>query len=93
MLSAVGEARGLRPAPLETFKHTPSAVSRLYNWNLLTPVLAAFGIPLEPDTKALIVAGGAPPTARPRQPAHAPARRRPGWEGGAAANDESVVQS
>jgi hypothetical protein len=34
-------------------------VSRLYNWNLLGPVLKPFGIQLSNDTKALVVAGGA----------------------------------
>lgn len=59
LLSNLGALRGMPPAPIDTFKAVGSPVSRLYNWNLLGPVLKPFGIELSNDTKALVVAGGA----------------------------------
>ena len=61
LLSNLGAQRGMPPAPIDTFKTGGSPVSRLYNWNLLGPVLKPFGIELSNDKKALVVAGGAPP--------------------------------
>eukprot|EP00854_Cymbomonas_tetramitiformis_P003023 gene3023-3843_t len=58
LVSVLAAQAGLEPAPMDTFKETPTAVTKLYNWNLLEPVLKAFSVELDPDMKALIVAGG-----------------------------------
>eukprot|EP00982_Pelagococcus_subviridis_P008599 30854-Pelagococcus_subviridis.AAC.4 len=47
------------PAPLDSFKDGDGPVARLYNWNLLGPVLKPFGIVLDDNAKSLLVAGGA----------------------------------
>jgi hypothetical protein len=70
LLSNLGALRGMPPAPIDTFRIGGSPVSRLYNWNLLGPVLKPFGIELSIDTKALVVAGGAP------EPKHTPCLER-----------------
>ena len=57
LLSSLGAQRGMPPAPTDAFKQGSSPVSRLYNWNLLVPVLKPFGIALSGDDKALVVAG------------------------------------
>ena len=57
LLSSLGAQRGMPPAPIDAFKMGGSPVSRLYNWNLLGPVLVPFGIRLSDDDKALVVAG------------------------------------
>ena len=58
ILSIIGTDSGLSQAPLETFRDANSPVAKLYNWNLLTPVLKALAIEVDQDDKALIVAGG-----------------------------------
>lgn len=46
------------PMPeMNTLKHATTPAAKLYNWNILTQVLAMFNIPLDPDTKSLIIAG------------------------------------
>ena len=45
------------PAPIDTFKPGQSPIARMYNWNLLGPVFRPFGITLEDDDRALVVAG------------------------------------
>lgn len=57
-LSEVGTQAGLPPAPLHTFREVHSPLARLYNWNLLQPILNAFAVPMDVDDKALVVAGG-----------------------------------
>eukprot|EP00976_Prorocentrum_cordatum_P096022 1190395-Prorocentrum_minimum.AAC.3 len=57
ILSLIGTDSGLSQAPLETFRDANSPVAKLYNWNLLTPVLKALAIDVDQDDKALIVAG------------------------------------
>lgn len=44
-------------APLDAFVRKCNAVSKAHNWNLLTPALATCGVSLDPDMRALIVAG------------------------------------
>lgn len=58
VLSEVGAQVGLPPAPLHTFREVHSPVARLYNWNLLQPILHAFAVHMDVDDKALVVAGG-----------------------------------
>ena len=58
VLSEVGAQAGLPPAPLHTFREVHSPVARLYNWNLLQPILHAFSVHMDVDDKALVVAGG-----------------------------------
>jgi hypothetical protein len=38
-------------------KTTNAVAAKLYNWNVLAKALEMFAIKLDPDTKALIVAG------------------------------------
>lgn len=45
------------PSELNSLKRVANAASKLYNWNVLVQALDAFGIVIDPDTKALIVAG------------------------------------
>ena len=45
------------PNELNSLKRVANAASKLYNWNVLVTTLDAFGIVIDPDTKALIVAG------------------------------------
>ena len=59
LLSNLGAQRGMPPAPLDSFKDGDGPVARLYNWNLLGPVLKPFGIVLDDNAKSLLVAGGA----------------------------------
>ena len=57
LLSNLGAQRGMPPAPIDTFKPGQSPIARMYNWNLLGPVFRPFGITLEDDDRALVVAG------------------------------------
>ena len=57
LLSNLGAQRGMPPAPIDTFKPGGSPIARMYNWNLLGPVFRPFGIVLEDDDRALVVAG------------------------------------
>ena len=44
---------------LDTFRTEDSPSSKLFNWNVITKILALFDINIDSDTKALIVAGDA----------------------------------
>ena len=58
LLSVLGQLRGLPPpAPLASLRGGASPVAKLYNWNLLAPALRPFGVELDADAKARIVAG------------------------------------
>jgi hypothetical protein len=61
-------ARGGKSLPFapELLRSDATPRSLLRNWSLLEPCLAAYGVELRPDDKALIVAGGAHAGARAR---------------------------
>ena len=42
---------------LDTIKELHTPVARLYNWNVLIPILATMGVDVDADMKVLIVAG------------------------------------
>ena len=42
---------------LETLKDNHTPVAKLYNWNLLLPILRRRGLDVDQDMKVLIVAG------------------------------------
>jgi hypothetical protein len=44
---------------VETFKHSTSALARMHNWGQVAPALSAFGVVVDADARARIVAGGA----------------------------------
>ena len=46
---------------VETFKNSTSALARMHNWAQVAPALTAFGVPVDADARARIVAGGARP--------------------------------
>ena len=42
---------------INELKNATKASEKLYNWNVLTKAFEMFSITIDPDTKALIVAG------------------------------------
>jgi hypothetical protein len=58
ILAAVFIGHG-QPNPVPRMRDGDSPVVRLHNWNALAPSLATFGVDFTPDSKALVVAGGA----------------------------------
>ena len=42
---------------INELKDVTKPAEKLYNWNVLTKTFEMFSIPIDPDTKALIVAG------------------------------------
>lgn len=51
------QEKGLPEANLDGFHTASSPVAKLFNWNKLSPALAALGVPLDSETKSLILAG------------------------------------
>lgn len=51
--------RGIPEPPLSGVKPADTPLARLGNWSILSPRLSTFGIEIDPDTKSLIVVGGA----------------------------------
>ncbi|GAQ83902.1 hypothetical protein KFL_001670130 [Klebsormidium nitens] len=51
------QEKGLPEANLDGLRTASSPVAKLFNWNKLSPALAALGVPLDSETKSLILAG------------------------------------
>jgi hypothetical protein len=49
--------KGLSDMKLDGFRTASSPVAKLFNWNKLAPALSVLGLPLDSETKSLILAG------------------------------------
>jgi hypothetical protein len=69
---------------VDTFKNSTSALARMHNWAQVAPALTAFGVPVDADARARIVAGGASPLPPLAQLGQLSTRRpRAGWDASA----------